>query len=238
MSGLLRGLAARAMNRSAPVRSQTATLQSQWRRVPANDAMNESALAEQIASMSTRDDETTQQAPHELLHSSRTGQEPVGDVSAAVHRRAALESAPTRAAEKHVTIDAHETAIPAPLVRIAALLRTGDESPTRALAGPVLNVPAALVRDDIPHKHTAAEMHATPRAAEPAPPAIATRSPRKESAHDAAPTEVHVSIGRIELTALAPPAPARPAVGSSAARAPRSTVTLADYLRNGAGRRP
>ena len=44
---------------------------------------------------------------------------------------------------------------------------------------------------------------------------------------------VHVSIGRIEVTAINSPAPAR----AASSRPPRNTVSLADYLRNGSGRR-
>jgi hypothetical protein len=64
--------------------------------------------------------------------------------------------------------------------------------------------------------------------------AIGPNTRRKEATHDAAPTEVHVSIGRIELVAPAPPAAAR----TVSPRAARSTVSLADYLRGGGGRRP
>jgi hypothetical protein len=60
------------------------------------------------------------------------------------------------------------------------------------------------------------------------------RADRHRQAAAEAPTEVHVSIGRVDLTALAPTAAAR----SPVRRDGPAGHSLADYLRGNAGKRP
>jgi len=240
MSGLLRYLAQRAMNRAVPVRSQTAVLRSAWRREPADVEHQDFASMSHAAPAATRDAETTPQAQQKQMRPPGTAADPARDVAPPVRKHAALESTPQRAITKHLTIDVDEYAmavLPPPVVPTAAPLHSAGRPRPRDSAVPARSVTIAPPREDTPHARPTVDIPATPvRPERTAPPSIAAVTPRKTAASDLAPIEVHVSIGRIELTALTPPAPVRSA--ATAPRTSRSTVPLADYLRSGAGRRP
>ena len=79
-------------------------------------------------------------------------------------------------------------------------------------------------------RRAAAPLMGAPRTAPPmSEGALATRVTQPEDQQ----AVVHVTIGRIEVTAVNAPAPAQ----AASSRPPRNTVSLADYLRNGSGRR-
>ncbi|VTU27753.1 hypothetical protein SRS16CHR_04129 [Variovorax sp. SRS16] len=219
---LLRGLAERALGAARPVRSQRA---SPLHALQRDESVAELAPASEPASMT----QPLIGAPAPVMSSQP-------DVAATV----------ARAAPMHMATQAHVL----PLV-ITHRAEPDATPPRRAMTKAARHAEAAspsrrnAARDPSPPAHADASMpdpeplvtHQAPQPGE-SPPlrGMHATPPRRErqparAAAVPAPTEVHVSIGRVELTALpaaAPPRAARPRDANARG--------LGDYLRGSRGR--
>ena len=241
-TGLLRGLAARALGVGAPLRSQRARSFGGPAADPATgvepapwDTPPQAAAWRQAV------------VPASPAHGSKgaTGAllddwvaESAAAAPAAVVTPHAKEQTPRREGTHRSAGQLNRDPSPAPP---PALVVTADVAPVaapqpehHASQGHTRSAETAVRTNRVEIPAALLPLSAPPRL--PLPPAASgsmalRRAQATRAAATEAPTEVHVSIGRVELTALAPTANTR----TSARREAPAGRSLADYLRGGAG---
>lgn len=242
--GLLRGLAARALGLDAPLRSQ---------RVRSFEGLStDPTPAVEPTPLAPPPQAAPWQQPVAPISSMR-GNTDTGvaalDTSAAGSRATAPGAVVRRQADEpiHVRDGPHPPAsplhrdpapVPPPTPFVAAQdAAAAAPQPEHHAPQPTTNAPAPRVRTiqvelPAPLLPLSAPARLPPPAASVSTPAHRGQASRTAAAE--APTEVHVSIGRVELTALAPTTGTR----TPARREAPTGRSLADYLRGPGGKRP
>jgi hypothetical protein len=246
--GLLRGLAARALGVDTPLRSQRVHSGGQpaepdfagepapWAALPQADAGRPPSPPPHAPSDREEPRTAALEAStpaHPLTAAQRLEKSPQGDH---VERANSARTAPAAAHSRPATTQVPSRAATDAAAATTPVQREAQSSPQHAAVTPA--TPIAPMARTVQHAVPAPLLPLSAPPALPPPVAVNASSPERRDGrhrHGAAqaPTEVHVSIGRVELTALAPTTAAR----APARREGPAGHSLAEYLRGPGAKR-